>query len=815
MQHPVDLPLASDLWLSVGWAGRILVFVGIIAFLLCFVQQVTDKLKKVPFFQIGCASIFGAISCLGALFAADQFEYEYVWSHSEKINGFFYKIAAIWSGQQGSFLLWGTTSAIFALLALRGVGPFRRGYLGSVSLFLAAICSILAYETPFKLQLFEGKAFIPPDGTGLAPTLNNYWVIIHPPTIFLGFGSLVVLFAYAIGALAKRDYDGWLPRVRPWALVSLAVLGLGLCMGGFWAYETLGWGGFWMWDPVENVSFVPWVIVVAFVHGIIVQTTKKKWHFSNLLLAGAPFLLFVYGTFLTRAGFLADVSVHSFATMDKSAHKVLLGLLLASMAGFLGLWFLRMVTHRAAQARQGIEKPKPPEGKGFEREGMYQMGMVFLILLGAATAIGMSVPLFQALREKEVKVVEEHLYHQVLSYFFIPVMLLMAITPFASWRRMSLKALIGRILNVASITLGVVGIAMFIFNNPAVGVQPDSAGRVEFMQLSGGKSISVPLFGWITFLFGLCTFVAVANVWRLVEVLKRSKAAATGAFVSHLGVALALAGLIVSRGFEREQRHFVQAGSTAVPIMPKGIRSLVDLVPDQKLDLKNRDNKIAFKYSGPGPNFIATPGLYYTQNQTSGEWSPVVWPYIQNYWTHDVYVALEPAADTVGEPKVVKIGENFELVGPVWSTLTERVFKIKYLELTRKGEVGVPGTEFGAKLEVTDPEGHVSEVTPKMQITEGGVVQNPVLVDDEFSIELVSMDAGTKGATLALKYNRPVLILHTFYKPLTLFVWLGVGMLTFGGLLSAWYRRRRPPTPSTESVVENVEENDDALVPVA
>lgn len=806
MEHgALNLPVASTLWLLVGTVGKGCVIAGIVFFVLAFVQQVSKFAPRIPFFQLGCASIFGAFASLGALFIGDQFEYEYVWAHSEKINGLGYKIAAIWSGQQGSFLLWATCSAIFILLALRGVGPYRRGFLGSTALFLGSICGILAYETPFKLQLFEGKAFIPPDGTGLAPSLNNYWVIIHPPTIFLGFGSLTVLFAYAVGALVNRDYEEWITRVRPWSLVSVAILGLGLCMGGFWAYETLGWGGFWMWDPVENVSFVPWMMVVALAHGIIVQSAKRKWQFTNLLLAGAPFLLFVYGTFLTRAGFLADVSVHSFATMEKTAHRVLLGLLFASIGGFLGLWFQRMIVYRAQHPAK-----KTKDGPGVDRANLYTYGIVFLVLLGAATAIGMSVPMFQALRGKSVKVVEEHLYHQILSIFFIPTMILMAVTPFASWRKMRLRDLGGRILNIASVTLGLTGVAMFVLNNPSVGVKPVDGAKIDML---GGFQASQ--FGWIVFLFALCLFVAVANIWRLFEVMKSSKISG-GAFISHLGVAVAMAGLIVSRGFELKQSYFVQAGTKAFPLDKGGLRNIVELVPDQKLDMLNRDNKVAFKFTGDGKEFIAKPGLYYKINPQDGEPQPIVWPYIQNNLSHDVYVVLEPATDDVGaDPTSVKVGQTVKLGGPLWETLTEKVYTVTYRELTREGEVGVKGTKFGAKIDVVDADGNKATVTPKMVLGDNGMTKENVVLDDDFSIELASMNAADKSVALALKYNRPVLRVHTFYKPLTILVWGGVGILTFGGLLSAWYRRRRVPHSSTEAAVANVETNDDALVTVA
>ena len=169
----------------------------------------------------------------------------------------------------------------------------------------------------------------------MTPALQNYWVAIHPPTIFSGFGLLIVPFALGVAGLFRRDLVGWASAARPFVLWGVAILGLGISMGGLWAYETQGWGGFWAWDPVENVSLVPWLFLVALSHGLIVQARTSRGLFMTALLAGVPFLSFVYGTFLTRSGLLDKVSNHSFASMDGSALQVLRGMLAALVVGYI------------------------------------------------------------------------------------------------------------------------------------------------------------------------------------------------------------------------------------------------------------------------------------------------------------------------------------------------------------------------------------------------------------------------------------------------------------------------------------------------
>lgn len=391
--HQHELPVAPDWSLALGVCGRALVFLGIAFFLAAIIGWLFAPKTKWGRtvggwgFTLGSVSLFGVFAVLATLFVAQRFEYPYVFGHNDLLNPVAYRIAGVWAGQEGSFLLWAVCSAVFGLLTMKGSGIYRRWYTVLYALFQAALCGIIAYESPFNIMATDGKFLVPPDGVGLSPALQNYWVIIHPPTIFLGFGSLTALFCYAASALISKQVVDWAKMVRPWALVSLTLVGVGLCMGGLWAYETLGWGGFWKWDPVENTSFVPFVLGAIFIHGLIVQINRGKWVISNLLLGALPFLSFVYGTFLTRSGLLGDTSVHSFAEMQKGALWLLLGLGTLSIVGFGALWTVRAFELRREFTASEDVRP------GMTREGAYRWASILMFGLALAAGFGMSVPM--------------------------------------------------------------------------------------------------------------------------------------------------------------------------------------------------------------------------------------------------------------------------------------------------------------------------------------------------------------------------------------------------------------------------------------
>ncbi len=287
-------------------------------------------------FGVASLSTAAAFFRLMWLCANHRFEFQYVFDYTSTDLGAPFVYAATWAGQEGSFLLWALCTALLGGFVVWKAGAWEARVMPFYTSTLALLAGILTWLSPFApTPLAPGMAGPPVDGAGLNPSLQNYWMAIHPPTIFLGFVALSIAFSYAVAAMIWRDYGtredprdaAWVARVMPWTLLAVATLGAGLFMGGYWAYETQGWHGFWAWDPVENASLFPWLASIALAHGLIVQRSRGGMARTNLLLAVLAWNLFLYGTYLTRSGVLSDVSVHAFGMLANKALYLLLVLI--------------------------------------------------------------------------------------------------------------------------------------------------------------------------------------------------------------------------------------------------------------------------------------------------------------------------------------------------------------------------------------------------------------------------------------------------------------------------------------------------------
>ena len=290
-------------------------------------------------YRIHSLAVIGITATLFYMLYNHMYEYEYVWHHSSSEMRMRYIFSCFWEGQEGSFLLWSFWNVVLGNILMRTAKDFEgpvMALFGSVQTFLSSMIlgiyagnykigsnpfTVLLRQHPdyANIPLFQNPHYLDKlDGRGLNPLLQNYWMTIHPPTLFLGFALTLVPFVYAIAGLWKRRFNDWQVLALPWIFVGVAVLGTGILMGGAWAYEALSFGGFWAWDPVENSSLVPWLILVGAGHVILIHKHKGKSLFSTYLLSILSFILVLYSTFLTRSGILGESSVHAFTDLGMS-----------------------------------------------------------------------------------------------------------------------------------------------------------------------------------------------------------------------------------------------------------------------------------------------------------------------------------------------------------------------------------------------------------------------------------------------------------------------------------------------------------------
>ncbi len=381
---------------------------------------------------------------VGAAFLGDKFEYWYVASYSNRELELFYKITGLWAGQRGSLLFWALILAFFSSICVfqnrdknREFMPYVAGVLQGVLLFFIVVL-LFAEVNPF-----ERLAFTPVNGQGLNPQLQNYWMTIHPPTLYLGFTSFTIPFAFAVAALLNGRLDArWIQLTRRWILTSWLFLSVGIIFGMRWAYEELGWGGYWFWDPVENASLLPWLTATAFLHSIQIQESRGMLRVWNMSLVLMTFLLTIFATFLTRSGLIE--SVHSFAQELKIAY-IFLGFMGTILAGCIVLILYRLPK---LQSENRIES-------FLSRESAFLFNN--LMLLGFAFAVfwGTIFPLVAEWITGEKISVGPPFFEKVNFPIGLVLLALAGIGPVIAWRRATKRNLRKNFIIPISVLLAV------------------------------------------------------------------------------------------------------------------------------------------------------------------------------------------------------------------------------------------------------------------------------------------------------------------------------------------------------------------------
>jgi cytochrome c-type biogenesis protein CcmF len=402
--------------------------------------------------QNALVAAFGAAAVASAVLAfalvRHDFSFVYVADFTSEKLPLGYTLSAFWGGQAGSLLLWlfvltgmSTAAVLFNRYAAREVIAWAVPVLGLVAAFFSLL--LVAVASPFETQA------APADGAGLNPSLQNPYMVAHPPMLYLGYVGLTIPFAFAMGALlAGRTDERWIVATRRWTLAAWAFLGVGQLLGAHWAYVEVGWGGYYAWDPVENAALMPWLAATAFLHSVMVQEKKGMLKVWNVLLVVLAFCLAIFGTFLTRSGIVN--SIHSFT--QGSIGPWFLGFIIVITLGSLALVFYRLPLLRA----------KTKLESAISREAAFLYNNLLLVALSLTILWGVVFPIVsEAVRGESVTVGPPY-FNFFLRVFGLPLLLLMGIGPLVAWRRASIGSL-KRMLAWPALVALVTGAVLLLF----------------------------------------------------------------------------------------------------------------------------------------------------------------------------------------------------------------------------------------------------------------------------------------------------------------------------------------------------------------
>src|SRR5437667_1521419 len=372
------------------------------------------------------ATVVAAAVLLAAL-ARHDFSFQYVADHTSRELPLGYTLTAFWGGQEGSLLLWLLVLSGYSVAAVLTARRAGREVLAWVVPTLGLVGTFFALLLVFVASPFATQAAVA-DGAGLNPSLQNPYMAIHPPMLYLGYVGLTVPFAFAMGALlARRTDERWIVATRRWTLAAWAFVGVGQLLGAHWAYVEIGWGGFYAWDPVENAALMPWLAATAFLHSVMIQEKRGMLKVWNVLLIVLAFGLSLFGTFLTRSGIIQ--SIHSFT--QSSIGPWFLGFICLIVVGSLALVFARLPLLRTKTRLESL----------VSREATFLYNNLLLVALALTILWGVVYPILSQAVTGQAATVSKPYYNFFLHTFGLPLLLLMGIGPLVAWRRASLRAL--------------------------------------------------------------------------------------------------------------------------------------------------------------------------------------------------------------------------------------------------------------------------------------------------------------------------------------------------------------------------------------
>jgi cytochrome c-type biogenesis protein CcmF len=539
-----------------GRIGHFFVILAFIASLIAtigyfkasFSKDTNEKQSWIRFARIAfitqLVSVIAVFSIIFYICSNHYFEYMYVYKHAAKELEPKFLLACIWEGQEGSFLLWTIWHSILGLFIIaRSKSPllntweapvmtvisFAQFFLGMMILGIYIFDARIG-SSPFTLTRneIEGPIFSQAnylsfikDGVGLNVLLRNYWMVIHPPILFLGFASTIIPFAFAYAGIQTKRFGDWVKPVLPFALFSACVLGVGIMMGGKWAYESLSFGGYWAWDPVENASLVPWLILIAGLHTMVIYKATGQSLRASYLFAFLSFIFILYSTFLTRTGILSDTSVHAF-TIDEETKLVTYSMLLILLAVFtLPALILFLINYKKIPSINTEERTD-------SREFWMFIGSIVFFLSALFISAKTSVPVYNKIFGTKIAPPEdvEFSYNKVMVLVAFILGLLTAITQYFKYKNTPSKYILKKIA-VPTLLAAVVTALLAIFY--PITYTKQGAGFLG--------AIYIALFAAV--------YAVIANA-AYIWIGLNGKLKIAGGSIAHLGFAIMILGMLIS-----------------------------------------------------------------------------------------------------------------------------------------------------------------------------------------------------------------------------------------------------------------------------
>jgi cytochrome c-type biogenesis protein CcmF len=751
------------------------------------------RLARISFFA-EAFSVFFILGLIAYINFNHLFEYQYAWKHTSLSLESKYLMACTWEGQEGSFLLWSFWHCILGLIVIKTSKQWETPVMTMVSLVQFFFATLIAGfyffgekigSNPFVLLRNEtaGPIFSRPDylsfikdGNDLNPLLQNYWMTIHPPVLFLGFASTLFPFAFGFAGLWTKQYSEWTKAALPWALFSGAVLGLGVMMGGMWAYESLTFGGYWAWDPVENASMVPWLTLVAGIHTLLIFKHTGRALKPTLLFFILSFGLVLYATFLTRTGVLGDTSVHAFT----GEGNTLLYHLLLFMATVLVPAFV--LYFKNSRTIPSIHQ----EESSSSREFWMFIGSLVLFLAGLVIIGKTSVPLFNKIFGTNIASPEdvEFAYNRIQIFVAIVIGALTAITQYLKYKQTATSFFWKKIL-IPTIASAILATLVLAF------------GNIDYYKQGIGFLIAI----WVAVAGSI--YAAIANL-GYIWIGMRGKLKLSGGSITHFGFALMLFGILISSAKKEVISH-----NTSGIFVPLGENNKITgdpgenltLVKGMPMDMGNytvtyeSDSTnpkkplwyyhVRFKSKDGKEDFVLKPNAFVNYKGNEGLMAS---PDSRHYWDHDVYTYItslrnpESVKDTTSfKDKAVKVGDTiFYSAG--YMVLEQLISRDSLPEEL----FGKNGALYEARVKVHSKNNTSYTAIPKLAIAKGGALPVTDTVTSESLILKLNKVDGNK-AELGIKETESILeyvTLKAYKFPFIILVWLGVIVMVTGFIIS-------------------------------